>query len=118
MRRLLPWQYGGGSAYCAPLLGSAIRLRNAPYLALRAQYGLRSAAISLSELNTPAAPPIAPPSWEAQYGYAMRPISPYGLNTGARGRGYFALRAQYAAQLSHPVSRLKYSNSYNSIYKG
>ena len=55
MRRLLPWQYGGGSAYCAPLLGSAIRLRNAPYLALRAQYGLWGAAISLYELNTPRA---------------------------------------------------------------
>ena len=96
MRRLLPGQYGGGSAYCAPgggaqygyamrpispcglntgsgarlfrstssirprlrLLcprGGTIRLRNAPYLALRAQYGLWGAAISLYELNTPRA---------------------------------------------------------------
>ena len=96
MRRLLPGQYGGGSAYCAPggghntatqcalsrptgsiralgrgyfalraqyARGSAycapgggtIRLRNAPYLALRAQYGLWGAAISLYELNTPRA---------------------------------------------------------------
>ena len=84
MRRLLPGQYGGGSAYCAPG-GGTIRLRNAPYLALRAQYGLWGAAISLYELNTPAAPPIVPPEG-AQYGYAMRPISPYGLNTGSGAR--------------------------------
>ena len=43
MRRLLPGQYGGGSAYCAPGGG-------------------------------------------AQYGYAMRPISPCGLNTGSGAR--------------------------------
>ena len=55
MRRLLPGQYGGGSAYCAPGGGGTIRLRNAPYLALRAQYGLWGAAISLYELNTPRA---------------------------------------------------------------
>ena len=35
--------------------------------------------------NTTAAPPIVPPEG-AQYGYAMRPISPYGLNTGSGAR--------------------------------
>ena len=93
MRRLLPGQYGGGSAYCAPG-GGTIRLRNAPYLALRAQYGLWGAAISLYELNTPAAPPIVPPgggtirlrnaphlALRAQYGLWGAAISLYELNT-------------------------------------
>ena len=115
MRRLLPGQYGGGSAYCAPG-GGTIRLRNAPYLALRAQYGLWGAAISLYELNTPAAPPIVPPGGHntATQCALSRPTG----SIRALGRGYFALRAQYAARLTSPFSRLKYSNPYNSIYKG
>ncbi len=84
MRRLLPGQYGGGSAYCAPGGGhntatqcalsrptGSIRALGRGYFALRAQYARGSAY-------------CAPGG--AQYGYAMRPISPYGLNTGSGAR--------------------------------